>query len=503
MRRCMRGLRGSISASIVAAALCSVHHASATTYQVGPGKPYADLSELADALAPGDVVEVDGDHGYPGDLHLKSSGTADQKITIRGVRINGKRPVLSGGTEWTIVLHGSHTVFEGFEVTGGADYCVVHKADDVTIRDTVVHDCPNHGILGTDSESGSLLIEYVEIYGCGEGTQHHQLYIATDETMYPGSVFRMQHSFVHDGKGGNSVKTRSERNEIYYNWIEGGVYHELDLIGPDGQDPSLAREDSDVVGNVFRKTSEWTIARMGGDGTGETGGRYRFANNTILLAASTKNAFYMQDSIESIELHDNVIVQIGGPGAQIYDDGDAAWKSGAPVIGGSNNWVQEGIGNVPTAWTGTVTGADPAFIDIGKLDLQLTEHSTLVDAGASTTASPAGFEFPSPQAVPAFVPPLHTLNVAGKASPREAIGAIDIGAYEFGSEVGSGSGGSTGPTGAGSSGAAGFKSGDVPAEDGGCGCRLPRSAGRSGSALVAVAALVAALRRRGRRRRAC
>ena len=71
--------------------------------------------------------------------------------------------------------------------------------------------------------------------------------MATDETAYPGAVFRMQHCYVHDANGGNNVKSRAERNEIYYNWIEGAYYHELELIGPDGQAESLKREDSDVV----------------------------------------------------------------------------------------------------------------------------------------------------------------------------------------------------------------------------------------------------------------
>jgi hypothetical protein len=43
--------------------------------------------------------------------------------------------------------------------------------------------------------------------------------MATDQTAYPGAVFRMQHSYVHDANGGNNVKSRAERNEIYYNWI--------------------------------------------------------------------------------------------------------------------------------------------------------------------------------------------------------------------------------------------------------------------------------------------
>ena len=67
---------------------------------------------------------------------------------------------------------------------------------------------------------------------------------------HPGSVFRMEHCWVHDGNGGNGVKSRAERNEIYYNWIEGSYYHELELIGPDGMDESLARERPPAGGGV-------------------------------------------------------------------------------------------------------------------------------------------------------------------------------------------------------------------------------------------------------------
>lgn len=66
----------------------------------------------------------------------------------------------------------------------------------------------------------------------------------------------------HHSNGGNNVKSRAERNEIYYNWIEDAYYHELELIGPDpggapdGWSEELKREDSDVVGNVLRKTND-------------------------------------------------------------------------------------------------------------------------------------------------------------------------------------------------------------------------------------------------------
>ena len=92
----------------------------------------------------------------------------------------------------------------------------------------------------------------------------HQIRVATDEVAHPGSVFRMQHCYLHDANGGNNVKSRAERNEIDHNWIEGAVYYELELIGPEPEGSGgrlvgdLVREDSDVVGNVLRKTSRRT-----------------------------------------------------------------------------------------------------------------------------------------------------------------------------------------------------------------------------------------------------
>ncbi len=49
-------------------------------------------------VKPGDVVEVDGDATYPGGVWFKPgvSGTAAQKVMIRGMKVNGKRPIISG-----------------------------------------------------------------------------------------------------------------------------------------------------------------------------------------------------------------------------------------------------------------------------------------------------------------------------------------------------------------------------------------------------------------------
>jgi hypothetical protein len=403
----------------------------ASVYQVGPGKPYADLKAVASKLLPGDVVEVYAKGSpYAGGVIFNRPGSASAKITIRGVSVNGLRPALAGGTN-TVEFQGNHYVFEGFDVSGGLSRVLYHHAHDVTIRDTFVHDCPNHGILGADTDSGSLTLDYVEVARCGYGDQKHPIYVATDETKYPSAVFRMQHSYVHDGNGGNNVKSRAGRNEIYYNWIEGGYYRELELIGPDGQDASLKREDGDVVGNVFYQTKGTYMVRVGGDGTGATSGRYRFVNNTFIQrSGNTKAAIQAFDKIETLELHNNVFYRLGGGSMQLVRDLEAVWVAGGPRTSGSKNWAPTGSTGIPAGVTGTVTGADPKFVNAAGRDLRAGLLSPLVNAGASSFASPSGYAFPSPLAAPSYLPPAHVLERIGTALPRLVSGALDISAFE-------------------------------------------------------------------------
>ncbi len=509
--------------------------------EVGPTKQYQELSDVADSLVPGDLVLVDGDASY-GPVAFEIDATAEQPITIRGLPVNGKLPLIQGDTRG-VELAGDHYVFENFEITGGTMSCLFHHADQIVVRGVIVHDCPNHGILGADDDSGSLLLEYSEIYANGEGTQHHQIYMATDENVYPGSVFRMQHCYVHDSTGGNSLKSRAERNEIYYNWIEGAQYHELELIGPDEDspdppDPLAFREDSDVVGNVLRKAGAATdsfVARVGADmlaeaGTNATRGRYRFLNNTILLAADSSSVFRLFGLLESIEMHDNVVWRDGPEPIVLVRESvdEMAWVSGRQ-LSGSNNWVQGGSSDVD-GWSDTLFGSDPAFTDLAAFDITPGESSPLRDAANENPQPPAGFDFPSPLAAPMFLPPQRTLEATGMARLRPVDAARDIGAAEFGEipvavggggadggnggeaaapVAGDGSGGSStagsGPRGGTGGASGGQSSGGNSAtpsasasdsqDDGGCGCRAPRSRESSLSGWAALALLgVAGLR---------
>jgi hypothetical protein len=488
--------------------------AAADTLKVGPGLTYTAINDAVAAAKPGDVVEVQGDQTYHGMINFRSdnSGTADQPITVRGIIVNGKRPILTGiGTgqydNIVVLMNANHFVLETFEVIGDrtdTNYCIVHKADDVKVRDVIVHDCYHQGgFVSTDTESGSATVEYCEFYHNGSGDESHQLYPATDESMYPHSVFRIQYSYIHDGVGGNNIQSRAERNEIYYNWMEGAFYHQMSLVGPDVGDENLAREDSDVVGNVFVNTSEWRVARIGGDCSGNTAGRYRFVNNTMVMNDKSTAVITLQETVQSLEMYNNVIWGTKA-GFKVYEVTEPSGP--AATLFGSNNWVMTGTTSIPASWTATTQGADPGWVDPTNHDLRPTTASPLVDQGTTTTAATGALAFPNPLALPAFHPPQRRLASLDAAEKRTITKAPDIGAFEDTAATPGAPPPDVGPAQPGTGGSSGAGGGDggagankaAPKSDSGCGCiAYGRQSNASGWAVFAAAiALLTARRRR-------
>jgi len=420
-------------------------NAFSAVYLVGAGRPYISLQQVSGLLNPGDTVKVDGNQTYPGDVSFTRAGTEQSKIVIKGIRINNQRPIISGGANtvhfktldpWDAASQGGHHyIFEGFEVTGGSVRGIYHNAKDLTIRDCYIHHNPAHGILGADAGSGSLLLEYTEIAFNGSGDSRHQIYMATDQERNPGSVFRMQHCYIHDGVGGNNVKSRSERNEIYYNWIEGAFYHELELIGSQEAPEALKREDSDVVGNVFYKKLTaynsahpgWSVTRFGGDGTAMTNGRYRFVNNTVISGESA--VFRLYDGIESVEIYNNAFYNPTGV-VKLVRTVEAAWVS-IEKIRGTNNWIEQGAVDISAGITGSIFSTDPGFSDLATNDLRPVVTSSLINKGIPSIPFNSGYEIANPLITAQKLPPLGKIETVYGALNRPVNGVIDIGAYEY------------------------------------------------------------------------
>jgi hypothetical protein len=362
--------------------------ARAVEYRVGPARPYKTLQEVTALLQPGDTVMVDGGVSYPGGVTLGAMGAPGKGvISIIGMRVNGARPVLSGVTaQGGTVLRvlGSHYLIEGFDLTAGGDpraaRCFYNVGDDVTLRDSVVHDCHFTGIAGADA-SGSLTLDRVEVCHCGNGLFAHQIYVGSGLAQYPRALFRMQFCYVHDGAGGNNVKSRVTRNQILYNWIEGASFHDLDLVGPDPKaqptPPGGVHCDADIVGNVLVVTaaSRGTMARLGSDGTGASRGRYRFAYNTVIVhakAAARFGLFWLKGEVDSVALWNNVFRSDAVPLNLVRRDG------ATPGLAGGGNWLPVGTTNIPPQWK-AILGTDPGFIS--GSDYRPAPGSPLVGAG--------------------------------------------------------------------------------------------------------------------------
>ncbi len=427
--------------------LGAFNSADSAVFEVGPGTEFADLTVLLNntTLAADDIVLLRGDASY-GSVRIRSQhgGEPGRPVVIIGVDVNGNAPRFEGGTN-TVHNQASYIEFENIEISGGSFRCFFHQGTGVVLRRIFIHDCPGNGILGADQDSGSLTVENSAVVNAGADGRFHAIYMATDQVKYPGSVFRLQFSFVSDsqfgtGEGGNLIKSRAERNEIYYNWLENGFYHELELIGPDpagvadGWTESLVREDSDIVGNVILHTSDFgSILRLGGDATGQTFGRYRFVNNTVVRTGGGQaTVFRLFDGLESLEASNNVFFNSGSSALRIVREVEADWSTGSTLITGQNNWIESGSSFIPAGFSGSLSGADPGFTDVAQSNFRPTSSSPLVNSGVTTNESRPEFAIEAPQLQPVFHP---IARLAGRPSSatefRLTEGPVDIGAFEF------------------------------------------------------------------------
>jgi hypothetical protein len=311
------------------------------TYRVGDcpagwtcaGKPMGYNDLFQNILKPGDVVDI-----YPSATDLTPrqftrAGTSSQPIVIRGVTVNGVRPRIRGGASQGTryaslsVLGAHHMVIENLDITNGINrrqpdgsidtkrydthlHCVRIEADDVTLRDVRVFDCPNNGVFGADGGTGSVTLERVEITrsGCTPGVNGmqcpdgmHPVYVATDGEFRPESRLRISDSVIHRNHAGVTIKSRARRLELHHNWVLLSNSNEVQAVGVFGHDAPAQQASADrpvhadIVGNVFLVEGPSTMAnaivRAGGDFEPEeynagTFGRVRLVSNTFVVSGA-------------------------------------------------------------------------------------------------------------------------------------------------------------------------------------------------------------------------
>ncbi len=307
----------------------------AKVYRVGPKEPCSHLRQIKwDSLKPGDVVEILYKlNGYREKFFLLSSGTKARPITLRGViNSKGKRPVIDGVMAvQSQDVSDEHLSKRGLIIIGeekrSADYIVIEnlelrnannknffkfgnksfpyaangsgvlvcKSKYVKIKNCVIHSC----CMGIQTfyypNVDKFVLTNSIIYNNGDFTRSHwghNVYLCARKTLVQFNKFGELYS------DGNNIKDRSNKTIIRYNWIEGGMSHQIDLVEYSGY-PSA---DAFVYGNVIisgKKTKNSKMILFGGDrhdkegkliGQGRNGTLY-FFNNTVHFRKQHLDAF--------------------------------------------------------------------------------------------------------------------------------------------------------------------------------------------------------------------
>ena len=467
-------------AQLAAWATLVTRAAQAETLSVGPGQAYAAPCAAVAAAHDNDVIEIDAAGDYGGDV----CQIAKNGLTLRGVggraKIDAQGKNAGGKAIW--VISGHDTTVEDLELSGatvpdqnGAG--IRQEGDNLTVRRCYFHD-NDDGILSNASPTSQILIEYSEFgnNGFGDGYSHN---------LYIGNVakFTLQYSYSHDAKVGHLLKSRAAENYILYNRLsgeQGSSSYELDL-------PNAGT--AVVLGNLIEQgpnTQNPNLLAYGEEGTaaGNPGHDLHVVNNTFVNDRPGGGTFVsVGDAVDTAaQLQNNIF---SGPGT---------------VTNQANAKLDKNF-----------SGGDPRLSAPASYDYTLQPDSPCIDQGTDAGSVGALSLLPAWQ-----------YQHPAAARMRVGVGAVDMGAYEFGagndasagvggsapSAAGSSAGGSV-ANGAGSSAGgsvANAASGGGAAQtssttDSGCSCRASPNGPTRGWRLALLVPLASLFRARIRARR--
>jgi len=327
-------------------ALSSSHLIAQKTYDVGPGYPKTQISQVPwSTLAAGDVVNIHYDpNGYHEKFLISTSGTVAQPIKIVGIAgPNGEKPIIDGdkakaitgqlgfhatqpyglifiepaalanGTDCSaygpiphdiiidnLEIRNAHPNFT-YSVSGGAQQAYASFSCGIygeRVQNFVVRNCNfNHCGLGlfinskfgTHALSQNILVErntFTQNGVSGDGHDHNS-YIEAVNVLYQYNFY----DHLVAGAPGASVKDRSAGNVFRYNWIVASEGHAIQIpesqggLGYIDQLPSYRQ--TYIYGNVIYngKVGASRIIRYGGDQgiySSYRQGTLYFYNNTVI-----------------------------------------------------------------------------------------------------------------------------------------------------------------------------------------------------------------------------
>ena len=359
---------------------------------VGPGKEFVMPSIAAEFVNDGDIVEIDANGSYAGDVAVWKKNN----LIIRGVggraHIRGTGVHAEGKGLW--VIKGDNTIVENMEFSGarvpdknGAG--IRHEGTNLIIRNSYFHDNEN-GILTGENKNSVVNVEYSEFSrnGYGDG-QTHNIYIGNIRR------FTLRFSYIHHAFVGHNVKSRALENHILYNRImdeQNGTSSYLVDIPIGGK--------SYLVGNVFQQgveTNNWAMVAYAAEGASHKQNTLWVVNNTFVNDRSS-----------------GIFIKVWG-GFPVRAMNNIFAGRGTKLKGGKGR-MSNNIGPI----------LSPKFVDRLSYNYHLTKTSKAINAGVEVI----GLEFLESEFN--FAPLLEYAHVAGRKE-RNIVGRfVDIGAFEYG-----------------------------------------------------------------------
>jgi hypothetical protein len=359
---------------------------------MGAGETYTTLSQVAAAAQNGDDIQIDA-----GTYSGQYATFTQSNLTIEGV--GGIAHFDDTGTaisnrKGIFVIDGSNTTVRNIEFSGAHDSAgldanwagIRQEGATLTVDHCYFHN-NDDGILTSAGSTSDILIKYSEFAhnGYGDGQSHN---------MYIGNVrsFTLEYSYTHDANVGHDVKSRANTNYILYNWIgdtgTGSASYELTM--PNGG-------TAYIIGNIIRQdpdTQNSTIVDWGSEGAINPTQGVFIVNNTIINDRSGGTYIRLNGSGMPVELINNIF---GGSGGGTVYSGPAAQQ------------------------TTNLTAANPGFANPSSFDYHLTSGSAAIDAGSNPGSANGVSLTPTNQYV-----------AVANTQARPVVGALDIGAFEFG-----------------------------------------------------------------------
>eukprot|EP01114_Cavostelium_apophysatum_P013157 TRINITY_DN3123_c0_g3_i1.p2 TRINITY_DN3123_c0_g3~~TRINITY_DN3123_c0_g3_i1.p2 ORF type:complete len:556 (-),score=90.65 TRINITY_DN3123_c0_g3_i1:1389-3056(-) len=378
---------------LIIAGLLSALPASAATLAVGSGKTYATPCQAFAAAKAGDLVEIQGNQTYSGDV----CGIAVSNLTIRGV--NGRPKIDAAGKnaygKGTWVVTGSNVTVENVEMSGARvpdknGAALRLEGTNFTLRSAYLHDNEN-GILSNADATSNIVIENSEFGHNGDGSGYtHNLYIGNVASL----TFRYNYS--HDANVGHNLKSRAKLNTIAYNRFSSLPAGQAGSGAPSYEINLPNAGTTTIIGNVIQQPASNGNPGMiayGEEGASNPGHDLYVVNNTFLNDDTARGTF----------------VFVG---------------SGVSKPALVQNNIFAGTGTVSTqASTVEKTNyraAAPGFVNRAAYDLRPTANALVINAGSAPGSTAGGVS----------LAPVAQYKHVASGETRAVSGALDIGAYE-------------------------------------------------------------------------